>query len=91
MLNEVKVDKKLTGGFRFATEGEIRQRIGAPPGSIGPIGVDLPMLVDRSLMASSDFVCGANDDGFHYVGANFGRDLPEPAEYVDIRNVVEAT
>jgi prolyl-tRNA synthetase len=89
MLNEVKVDKKLTGGFRFATEGEIRQRIGAAAGSIGPIGVDLPMLVDRSLMAVSDFVCGANDDGFHYVGANFGRDLPEPAEYVDIRNVVE--
>jgi prolyl-tRNA synthetase len=89
MLNEVKVDKKLTGGFRFATEGEIRQRVGAAAGSIGPIGVDLPMLVDRSLMALSDFVCGANDDGYHYVGASFGRDLPEPAEYVDIRNVVE--
>jgi prolyl-tRNA synthetase len=45
------------------------------------------MLADHALKAVSDFVCGANDDGHHYVGANFGRDLPEP-EYADIRNVV---
>ena len=45
-------------------------------------------MADRALLAMSDFVCGANDDGYHYTGANFGRDLPEPAEYVDIRNVV---
>jgi prolyl-tRNA synthetase len=91
MLNEIKADKRLSGagGFRFATEAEIRQRTGAGAGSIGPIGVDLPLLVDRALMVTSDFVCGANQDGYHYSGANFGRDLPEPAQYVDIRNVVE--
>jgi prolyl-tRNA synthetase len=89
MLNEVKVEKQLArhGGFRFATEAEIRQRTGAGAGSIGPFGAKLPMLADHSLKAVSDFVCGANDDGHHYVGANFGRDLPEP-EYADIRNVV---
>jgi prolyl-tRNA synthetase len=90
MLNEVKAEKKLArhGGFRFATDAEIRQRIGAGAGSIGPIGLNLPVLADRALQAVSDFVCGANEDGQHYVGANFNRDLPEP-EYVDIRNVVE--
>ncbi len=91
MLNEVKAEKKLArhGGFRFATDAEIRRRIGAGAGSIGPIGLNhLPVLADRALQAVSDFVCGANEDGQHYVGANFNRDLPEP-EYVDIRNVVE--
>jgi prolyl-tRNA synthetase len=91
MLNEIKASNKLTrhGGFRFASEAEIRQRAAAGAGSIGPIGIDLPVLADRALMAMSDFVCGANADGYHYTGANFGRDLSEPAEYVDIRNVVE--
>ena len=90
MLNEIKTEKKLArhGGFRFATDAEIRQRIAAGAGSIGPIGLNLPVLADRALQAVSDFVCGANEDGQHYAGANFGRDLPEP-EYVDIRNVVE--
>ena len=90
MLNELKADKKLPapGGFRFATDAEIRQRVGAGAGSIGPIGLDLPVLADRALQTMSDFVCGANEDGYHYTGVNFGRDLPAPAEYVDIRNVV---
>jgi prolyl-tRNA synthetase len=89
MLNEVKADKRLTGhgGFRFASDAEIRARARAGAGSIGPIGCDLPMLADRALQAVADFVCGANEDGFHYVGANFGRDLPQP-DFVDLRNVV---
>src|SRR5690242_11942511 len=89
MLNEVKVEKHLArhGGFRFASDAEIRQRTGAGAGSIGPFGAQVPVLADHALKAVSDFVCGANDDGYHYVGANFGRDLPEP-EYGDIRNVV---
>jgi len=91
MLNETKVSKTFAsnGGFRFASESEIRARLGAGPGSIGPLGVDLPILADRALLALSDFVSGANEDGYHYTGVNFGRDLPEAAEYVDIRNVVE--
>jgi prolyl-tRNA synthetase len=79
MLNEVKAAKKFTlnGGFRFASEGEIRARLGAAPGSIGPVGADLPVIADRALLAMSDFVCGANQDGYHYRGVNFVRDLPE--------------
>jgi prolyl-tRNA synthetase len=91
MLNEVKAAKKFTlnGGFRFASEGEIRARLGAAPGSIGPVGADLPVIADRALLAMSDFVCGANEDGYHYRGVNFVRDLPEAQEYVDVRNVLE--
>ncbi|HTS54738.1 MAG TPA: proline--tRNA ligase [Burkholderiales bacterium] len=90
MLNEVKAAKKFTlnGGFRFASDTEIRARLGAAPGSIGPVGADVPLIADRALLAMSDFVCGANEDSYHYAGVNFGRDLPEPEEYVDIRNVV---
>jgi len=91
LLNEVKASKKflLNDGYRFATESEIRHRLRAGPGSIGPIGTDLPVIADRALIASGGFVCGANQDGYHYTDVNFGRDLPEPEEYVDLRNVVE--
>jgi prolyl-tRNA synthetase len=92
MLNEIKAGKKflLNDGFRFASEAEVRQVMRATPGSIGPIGDhQVPMIADRAVAAMSDFVCGANEDGWHLVGVSFGRDLPEPEEYVDIRNVVE--
>jgi prolyl-tRNA synthetase len=91
MLNEVKAAKQFahTEGFRFASESEIRQRLRTGPGSIGPVGADLPVIADRALQTISDFVCGANEDGYHYTGVNFGRDLPSPEDYVDIRNVVE--
>jgi prolyl-tRNA synthetase len=89
MLNEVKAAKKFKDGFRFASESEIRQRLRTGPGSIGPVGADLPVIADRALLAMSDFVCGANQDGYHFTGVSFGRDLPEPVEYADIRNVVE--
>jgi prolyl-tRNA synthetase len=91
MLNEVKAARKFTlnGGFRFASDSEIRARLAAGPGSLGPVAADLPLIADRALLAMSDFVCGANQDGYHYGGVNFGRDLPEPEEYADIRNVVE--
>jgi prolyl-tRNA synthetase len=92
MLNEVKAGRKflLNDGFRFASEGEVRARLRAGPGSIGPVGDhQLPVIADRAVQAMSDFVCGANEDDHHFVGVNFGRDLPEPEEYVDLRNVVE--
>jgi prolyl-tRNA synthetase len=92
MLNEVKAGKKflLNDGFRFASEAEVRQVMRAAPGSIGPVGDhQVPMIADRAVSAMSDFVCGANEDGYHLMGVNFGRDLPEPEEYVDLRNVVE--
>ncbi|MGE5094859.1 MAG: proline--tRNA ligase [Betaproteobacteria bacterium] len=88
MLNEVKASK-VPGlrPFRFATEAEIRARLHASPGSLGPVGHDVRVVADRTVAAMSDFVTGANEDGYHFTGVNFGRDLPEP-EIADIRDVV---
>jgi len=91
-LNEVKAGK-LPGlaGFRFATEDEIVAHFGCKPGYLGPIGTALPVRVvaDRTVANMADFVCGANREDFHYQGANWGRDLPEPELVADLRNVVE--
>jgi prolyl-tRNA synthetase len=88
-LNEVKVGK-LPGlaGFRFATEAEIVETFGTPPGYLGPIGTKKPIKVvaDRTVANMSDFVVGSNEVDFHTTGVNWGRDLPEP-EVADIRNV----
>ncbi len=91
-LNEIKVGK-LPGldPFRFATDAEIERFLGCKPGYIGPVGVDsaeVRVIADRSVAALADFVCGANAEGFHLTGVNWGRDLPEPALVADIRNVV---
>ncbi|MGD2140209.1 MAG: proline--tRNA ligase [Burkholderiales bacterium] len=90
-LNEVKASKiEGLDSFRFATEEEIQSRIGCRPGYIGPVGLpkDIRVIADRSVAVMSDFVCGANEAGFHYTGVNFGRDLPIPVQVADIRNVV---
>jgi prolyl-tRNA synthetase len=89
-LNEVKAGKLPgIGPFRFASEAEILQHFGTPPGYIGPvnIGPAVKVAADRTVAAMSDFVCGANAEGFHYTGVNWGRDLPEPL-VADLRNVV---
>jgi prolyl-tRNA synthetase len=61
------------------------------PGYLGPVGTKAPVTVvaDRTVANMADFVCGANDAGFHYTGANWGRDVAEPAIVADLRNVVE--
>ena len=91
-LNEVKTGK-LPGldPFRFATDAEIAHFLGCQPGYIGPVGVDtakVRIIADRAVAVMSDFVCGANEAGFHLTGVNFGRDLPEPSLVADIRNVI---
>ena len=89
-LNEVKASKLPgIGPFRFASEAEIVEHFGCKPGYLGAIGTIKPVKVvaDRSVAIMSDFVCGANEEVFHYTGANWGRDLPEPL-VADIRNVV---
>jgi len=90
MLNEIKASKVPgVGPFRFATDAEIRAQLKAPPGSLGPTGhPGLTVIADRTVAAMSDFVTGANDEGFHLTGVNWGRDLAEPAQVADIRNVV---
>jgi prolyl-tRNA synthetase len=90
-LNEVKTSK-LSGfesGFRFATEDEIMATFGCVPGYLGPINPLRPITIiaDTTVANMSNFVCGANAEGFHYTGINWGRDLPEPA-VADLRNVV---
>jgi prolyl-tRNA synthetase len=90
MLNEIKA-AKIEGlkPFRFASEAEIRARLKAPPGSLGPVGYrELKIVADRTVAAMSDFVVGANEEGFHLTGVNWGRDLAEPHVVADIRNVV---
>jgi len=89
-LNEVKAGKLPgMGAFRFASDTEILEHFGTPPGYIGPInaGGSVKIAADRTVAAMSDFVCGANAEGFHYTGVNWGRDLPEPV-VADLRNVV---
>jgi prolyl-tRNA synthetase len=88
-LNEIKT-QKLLGAFRFATDKEIFDTLHCKAGYIGPVKVDagVTVVADRTAAAMSDFVCGANEKDFHLSGVNFGRDLAEPAQVADFRNVV---
>ena len=90
-LNEIKT-QKLPGmdPFRFATDAEVEHHLGCMPGYIGPVGAEagVRIIADHAAAAMADFICGANQEGYHLAGANFGRDLPEPGLVADIRNVV---
>jgi len=89
-LNEVKASK-IPGmaESRFATEAEIQQACKAPAGYLGPVGIsaDVTVVADRTVANMANFVCGANEAGYHLTGVNWGRDLPEPL-VLDIRNAV---
>ncbi|TKB49761.1 proline--tRNA ligase [Ferrimonas sediminicola] len=89
-LNEVKAEKlaEVATPLQFATEEEIRDAIGAGPGSLGPVGLTLPLIVDRSVATLNDFGAGANIDGKHHFGINWERDVALP-RVEDLRNVVE--
>ncbi len=90
--NPIKLAKlPAMEGYRLAEEAEILVRLGAEPGFLGPVGIDpdVRLIVDREVAVMADFVAGANENGFHLTGINFGRDLPEPTEVADIRNVVD--
>ncbi len=89
-LNEVKADKLelVAAPLEFASEAEIRDALGAGPGSLGPVGLTIPVVIDHSVAVMSDFAAGANLDDKHYFGINWERDLPL-ASAADIRNVVE--
>ena len=92
-LNEIKVGKVagLNKGFRFATEAEIIEHFGCKPGYLGPVATKQPVRVvaDLTVAKMHDFICGANQEGAHLAGVNWGRDLPEPSLVTDLRNVVE--
>ena len=87
-VNELKAEKHplIASPFAMADEEAIKAAIGCGVGSIGPVGLELPIIVDRSAAALADFVCGANTDDVHYTGANWSRDVPE-YEVFDLRNI----
>jgi len=89
VLNEVKAEKiaGVKTPLTLATDAAVRNATGASPGSVGPVGLNIPIIADRAVAAMHDFACGANEDGAHWTGVNFGRDLPEP-QIADLRNVV---
>ncbi len=89
-LNIIKAEKlpQILSPLVFADEAEVRSATGAGPGSVGPVGLSIPVIADHSAAQLADFICGANEDGKHLTGVNWGRDLPEP-ETADLRNVQE--
>ncbi len=89
-LNEIKVNKVPgLSAFRFATDAEIQTACGSPVGYLGPVGLpsSVQVIADRTVANMSDFVCGANAEGYHLTGVNWGRDVPEPM-IADVRNAV---
>ncbi|MCL5255726.1 MAG: proline--tRNA ligase, partial [Gammaproteobacteria bacterium] len=87
-LNEIKATKHplVASPLVFASDEEIRAAIGAGPGSLGPVGLTLPCIVDRSVAVMSDFAAGANEDGFHFFNINWNRDA-NYTDIADLRNV----
>ena len=89
-LNTIKAEKisDIASPFQLAEAEDIKKKLGCDIGSIGPVGLDIPIYVDRSAAQVNDFTCGANITGKHLTGANWARDLTEPT-VVDIRNVTD--
>ena len=89
-LNEVKTEHlDMVGSpLRFATEEQVRHIAGCNPGSVGPVGLSIPVIADYAAAHTANFICGANKDGQHLTAVNWGRDLPEPIQ-ADLRNAVD--
>jgi prolyl-tRNA synthetase len=89
-LNDIKAEKLpgVANPLQFASDEQITKALDCAPGSLGPINIGLETIVDRSAAQLSDFVCGANDSGYHFTGANWERDA-QLTRVEDIRNVVE--
>ena len=88
-LNAIKAEKlpEVAAPLSFASPEQIRAVAGCDAGSVGPVGLDIPVIADRAAARLADFVCGANGNDEHLTGVNWRRDLPEPV-VADIRNVV---
>ncbi len=87
-LNAAKAAKHpaIATPFAFADEAQILKAANCPPGSLGPVGLDATVITDHAAAAMGDFICGANREGVHYTGVNWGRDAPEPLS-ADLRNI----
>ena len=89
-LNEIKAEKLagVQSPLTFASDSDIKAVTGAAAGSLGPVGLSIRIVADRSAAVVANFVCGANKDGYHLSGVNFDRDIAQ-YEVADLRNVVE--
>ncbi|GIX21745.1 MAG: proline--tRNA ligase [Gammaproteobacteria bacterium] len=89
-LNELKAQRHplVAAPLTFLDEAEVRAVAGCEPGFLGPKDLPVPVVADHAALHAADFVCGANEKDRHWVGLNWGRDLPEPPA-ADLRNVVE--
>ncbi len=90
-LNAVKAQKleSVATPLVFAGEQEIEAQLGCKPGSLGPLQMTCPVIMDHAAHALGNFVCGANEEGFHYTGVNWGRDLPDFGQHEsqDLRKI----
>ncbi|SNY55767.1 prolyl-tRNA synthetase [Arsukibacterium tuosuense] len=88
-LNELKAEKLdgIASPLQFANDEQIRALCGAGAGSVGPVGLNIKIIADRSAVHMADFVVGANKDGYHLTGVNWERDIPQ-YQVADIRNIV---
>ena len=89
-LNAIKAERTdgVLAPLAFARPERVREVMQCDPGSLGPVGADVPVIADGSAAALADFVCGANRDHAHLTGVNWGRDTPEPV-VADLRNAVD--
>lgn len=89
-LNEIKAEKHplVASPFAMAEEADVKQAAGCEAGFVGPVGLSVPVVVDRDAAVMADFVCGANENNMHLTGANWERDA-QMTEVYDLRNVVE--
>ena len=89
-LNAIKAERTdgVLAPLAFARPERVCEVMGCAPGSLGPVGANVPVIADASAAALADFVCGANRDGVHLTGVNWGRDAPEPS-VADLRNAVD--
>jgi len=90
VLNPIKAEKleQVACPLEFASDAEIRAAIGAGPGSLGPVGLNLPVIADHEVALMSDFSAGANIEDKHYFGINWERDVKTPAT-ADLRKAIE--
>lgn len=88
-LNAVKAEKHelVKRPLTFASDEEMSKVLKVSPGSVGPVHLTIPIIVDRSASVLQNFVCGANDNGYHYTHANWQRDVTQFA-IADLRKVI---
>jgi len=90
VLNEIKAShlELVAEPLSFASDEQIKRFAGCSAGSLGPVGLNIPVVADHAALQAADFVCGANVDGKHLTGVNWERDCPAP-QAADIRNIVD--